>query len=142
MGLKTNFSLWKTFNDKFLRLEEKFEIWPAIDTKLGLWNVGLWLYLQSFPNSKRNWKLGFLNVALAGLLIFSQFMKKTENWGFEYQLRLYFQIFPNSVNSWEIGIFKFSLLSYFVRSWGLSFRQGKCDGEEGVNVHICLIILS
>ena len=34
---------------------------------------------QVFPNSQRDWKLGFLNVALAGFLIFSQFMDEIEN---------------------------------------------------------------
>ena len=48
----------------------------SIDSKLGLLNLGL------FFNSKRDWKLEFLNVAVAGPLNFSQFMKEIENWDF------------------------------------------------------------
>ena len=57
------------------------------------------------PNSQSNLKLGFLNVAPAGLFNFTQFIKEIENWDFEYYLSLYFQIFPNSLKSWEIVIF-------------------------------------
>ena len=42
---------------------------------------------------------GFLNVALAGLLNFSQFKKKMKNFFFEYKSRLHFQISPNSLKS-------------------------------------------
>ena len=42
--------------------------------------VGLRLY---FPNLQKNWKLSFLNVALAGLRNFSQLMKQMENKDFE-----------------------------------------------------------
>ena len=35
-----------------------------------------------FPNSQRDQKMGFLNVALAGLLNFSQLMEEIENWDF------------------------------------------------------------
>ena len=43
--------------------------------------------------------LGFLNVALAGLLNFCQFMKLMENWFFEYKPKLHPKIFPNSLES-------------------------------------------
>ena len=51
----------------------------SIDSKLGLVNLGLRLHIQVFHNPQRDRKLGFLNVALAGLLIFSQFMDEIEN---------------------------------------------------------------
>ena len=50
-----------------------------MDSKLGLVNVGLKSYFQVFPNSERDWKLGCLNVAVAGVLNFSQFMEDIEN---------------------------------------------------------------
>ena len=48
--------------------------------KIGPLNLGLRLSFQVFPNSERDWKLGFLNVALAGLLNFFQFIEELENW--------------------------------------------------------------
>ena len=48
----------------------------SIDAKLGFWNIGLRLYFQVFPNSQRDRRLEFLNVALAGLLNFPQFMEE------------------------------------------------------------------
>ena len=42
--------------------------------------VGLKLHYHIFPNSQKDWKVGFLNLALAGLL---QFIKEMENWNFE-----------------------------------------------------------
>ena len=54
----------------------------SIDSKLGLWNFGLKLHLRIFSNSHTDRKLAFLNVVLAGLLNFSQFMKESENWVF------------------------------------------------------------
>ena len=47
--------------------------------KLVLWNLGLRLYFQVFPNPQRDQKLRFFNVALAGRLNFSQFMEEIEN---------------------------------------------------------------
>ena len=44
-------------------------------------------------------KIGIFNVALAGLLNLSHFMKGIENWNFEYLRTLYFQIFPNLLKS-------------------------------------------
>ena len=37
------------------------------------------LLFKVFPDSLKDWKLGFLNVALIGLLSFSQFMEKIKN---------------------------------------------------------------
>ena len=54
----------------------------SIDSKLGFWNLCYRLYFQGFPNSQRDRKLGFLNIVLAGLLNFSQFMEEIENWNF------------------------------------------------------------
>ena len=54
----------------------------GIDSKLGLLNLGLRLYLQVFDNSQRDLTLRFLNVYLAGLLNLSQLMNDIENWKF------------------------------------------------------------
>ena len=54
----------------------------AIDSKLGLLELGLRLYLQVFDNSQRHLTLRFLNVYLAGLLNLSQLMNDIENWKF------------------------------------------------------------
>ena len=43
-------------------------------------NVCLRLYFKHIPNSQKDWKLGFINVVLVGILIFSQFMKEMEYW--------------------------------------------------------------
>ena len=58
-----------------------FEMWTA------LFYINYLSYFQQwnldkdiiFPNSSIDSKLGFFNVALAGLLNFFQFMKKTKN---------------------------------------------------------------
>ena len=100
---------WFIFIDKYLKFKEieylihyvKSEMWPALfyvnsfcfeqwnsnwdvayfnsslDSKF--WNVDLRLYFGLFPNSQKDWKLEFLNVALIRLLSFSQFMKEIEN---------------------------------------------------------------
>ena len=54
----------------------------AIDSKLGLLELGIRLYLQVFDNSQRHLTLRFLNVYLAGLLNLSQLMNDIENWKF------------------------------------------------------------
>ena len=55
----------------------------AIDSKLGLLELGLRLYLQVFDNSQRHLTLDkHLNVYLAGLLNLSQLMNDIENWKF------------------------------------------------------------
>ena len=46
----------------------------SIDLKLGVLNLGLRLYFQVFSNSQRL-KIGFLNVAPAEIVDFSQFME-------------------------------------------------------------------
>ena len=53
------------------------------DSRLGILNLGPRLYLQVFPNSQGDWKLGFLNVALAWILNFSQFMD-VRDWQLEF----------------------------------------------------------
>ena len=45
-------------------------------------NLGLRLYFQVFLKSQRYWKLVILNVALAGIVNFPQFMEKIEKWDF------------------------------------------------------------
>ena len=52
------------------------------NSKLGLWNFGLRLYLHVFPNPQRDQKLEFLNFAQVGFLNFFQFMEDIENWDF------------------------------------------------------------
>ena len=78
-----------------------------LDSKLGLLNVKRRLYLQR--DSQR--KLGFLNVALAGSLNFSELMGRLKIGILQYKLELYFQDFSSSLNSW---ICELPLLSYFV----------------------------
>ena len=60
------------------------------------WTKAVLSHLSQFTKKFR--KLWLLNVVLAGLFNFSQFMEETENI-FQYQLRLYLQIFPSSLNS-------------------------------------------
>ena len=54
----------------------------SLDSKLGFLNVGLRLYFRLFPNSQKYWKLGFVNVAVVGLLDIFQFLKEMEDWDF------------------------------------------------------------
>ena len=102
------------FGHKFSQFIHKF--------KIGIcWLLVLGSTSKFFPINKEI--LGFLNVALARLLIFPNSWKRWKIKHFEYKPRLHFQIFPNSLKSWEIGIFEVPLISYFVRLWGLSFRH-------------------
>ena len=41
----------------------------SLDSKLEFLNAGLRLYFKHIPSLQEYWKLGFLNVALVGLLI-------------------------------------------------------------------------
>ena len=54
----------------------------STDSKSGLRNLGFRLHFQVFPHSQRDHKLRFLNVTVAGLLNFSQFMEEIENQDF------------------------------------------------------------
>ena len=47
-----------------------------------------------------------------------------------FTVRSYFQIVPNSLKGCEIEIFEFSLILYFVRLWGQSFKYGMFLGER------------
>ena len=51
---------------------------PSLE--LGFLNVDFRLYFKLFPNSQKYWKLAFANVALVGLLNFSQFRKEMDYW--------------------------------------------------------------
>ena len=86
----------------------------------------------SFPNPWKNWKLGFLNIALVELLNFSRFMKGMEVGFLFIRLgRFYFQISPNSLKNWKIGIFKSPLVSYFFKLWVFQACAG--EGEPIYN---------
>ena len=50
----------------------------SLNSKLGFVNVGLRL----FPNSQKDWKLLFVNVALVGFHNFFQIVKAMEYWDF------------------------------------------------------------
>ena len=93
---------------------------------VGFFDVGLRLYFKLFPNSQKNWKLGFVNVALVGLLNCLQFMKDGILWFLNVGLGYNFSQFTKS---WKIGIFEFHLLWYFVRLWRQSFKLGMRVGE-------------
>ena len=62
-----------------IKLEQIFPIHANIQNWEFL-SVGLRLHFHVSPNSQTD--LGFLSVAVAGLLNFSQFMKKMESWIF------------------------------------------------------------
>ena len=71
--------------------------------------------------------LRFSNVALAGLLNFSQSRGE----------KLYFQIAPNSLKQWEIGVFEVSIDFRFIRLRGLPLRHGMFVGERrGPNLRL------
>ena len=72
----------------------------SIDSKLGFWVLVLRCVFKFFPIQKEI--LGYLNVALAGILNFSQFLKNMEAGDFGYKPKLYLQVFLNSLKSWEI----------------------------------------
>ena len=63
--------------------------------------------------------LGFLDVALAGYLSFSQF----SFFFFESKPRLYFQIFPNSQKIWETGIFEVPSYSHLLSLKPFSYSE-------------------
>ena len=108
-------NIFSQFNDKFMKFEEmedlihhvKFEMLLAFCKLLVSFSTVKLKLGHSFSEFIYRFKIGFLNLGL----------------------KLYFQVFPNSLNSWEMGIFEVPLLSYFFILWGLSFKQGICDGQ-------------
>ena len=87
--------------------------------------MGVRLYLKLFPNSQKDLKKSFVNVALVGLLIFFLIYKRDGILGiFDFSLNGIF-----SLNSWKTEIFEFRLLPYFIRWWGQSFKLGMCVGK-------------
>ena len=72
---------------------------------------------QVFPNSLRDEKVGFLNVAPAGIVDFSQFMEEIEYWDFRI-----LPSFSQFTKSWEIGIF--SLAFIFCQIVRIFFQAG------------------
>ena len=99
----------------------KFRMWPAlsyvnspfishssIDSKLGFLIVGLSLYLDIFSNLKKDWKIGYLNVALGWISQFFQILEGDVNWDFQMMTnRPHFQIFPNSLERCKSSIFEY-----------------------------------
>ena len=140
----TNFWDLKKWNISFIMLSlkcwhPKFPIFFSIvKLKLGhkfsqsiyrfkivwLLNLSLSLYFQVLLNSPRSWKSGFLNVAPAGLPIFSQFMEEIENLDFLILATLYFYVSPNSLSSKETGIFWSSLTFIFCQIVRIAFPAG------------------
>ena len=66
---------------------------------MGFLNLGLRLYFQVLPNSQRDSSLGFLNVALAGIVNFSQFMEEIKNW--EFGILPSFSQFTKQLQNWD-----------------------------------------
>ena len=68
---RSNLTYWFIFNSK---TQDLTFLNSSVESKLGFLSVSLRHYFQDFPDSQRDF--GILNVALAGLLNFSQFRKK------------------------------------------------------------------
>ena len=99
------------------------------------WVVVLGCTSKLSPFDKQSLK--FLNIALAGLLNFFQFLKKIKKWGFFYKPGLHFQIVPNSLKSWETRTFEVPLISYYARSSkaaGQKFYWEKVFWKYAVNL--------
>ena len=97
-----------------------------LNSKLRFLNVGL----RCFPNSQRNWKLGLVSVALAGLHNFFQFMKLMEYWNF---CMLSYAVLPNfSQFTKELENRYFLVSLTFIFCWIVRkfFKLGMCVGEE------------
>ena len=54
----------------------------SLDSKLTFLNMGFRVYFKRFHNSRKDSKLGFVNVAVVGLLNIFQFVKEMEYWDF------------------------------------------------------------
>ena len=52
----------------------------SLDSKLRFFDEGFRLYSKLFPNSQKDWKLGFANVLLVRRFNFFQSMKEMEYW--------------------------------------------------------------
>ena len=101
--------------------------------KVGIfWVLVLGCTSKFFPINKEI--LGFLNIAPARLLIFSNSWKRRKIELFEYKPRLHFQIFPNSLKSWEIGIFEVPSISFYWIVRIVFQAQYVCRGERGPNL--------
>ena len=84
-----NFKMWLSlFYANFLYYQQWNSNWDiaffnsSLDLKLGFLNVGFRLYFKFFPYSQKDWKLGFVNITLVGLLNFFEFMKEMDYWDF------------------------------------------------------------
>ena len=97
---------------------------------MDFWILGLRLYFQVFLKSKRDWKLGFLYVALAGTFNVPQFMEKIENWDFgilAWTACPSFSLFTEDLGDWNFFSFR--------TAWKKEFRLTKIC-EKGRKDHI------
>ena len=60
---------------------------------------------SNYHKNIENWD--FLNIALVGLLNFSQFMKEMKIWDFQILVEVVLQISSNLPKSWKTGIYQF-----------------------------------
>ena len=60
---------------------------------------------SNYHKNIENWD--FLNIALVGLLNFSQFMKEMEIWDFQILVEVVLQISSNLPKRWKTGIYQF-----------------------------------
>ena len=62
--------------------------------------------------------MGFLNVALIGIVNFSQFIEENQDWDFG----ILPSFVPSSLNSWEVGIFTPAFI--FCQIMKIVFQEG------------------
>ena len=122
----TTFIFWKS------PLFSTVELNLLLDLKLGLSDVGLRVYYKLFPNSQKDWKLAFADVAVVWLLVLSDSRKRWNIWIFECYLRLYFQVSLKQIKRLEIRFLNstyFHTLSDCVRTvfqaWYVFMRESE-----------------
>ena len=101
----------------------------SLDSKFGFLNVGLELYLTLFPNSPKDWKLGFFKVARAGLFNLFQFMKENEILEFfNVSLDCTFKFLPiPKLEFWILLTFIFcQIVKIVFQAWYMS-RRGEAN---------------
>ena len=93
--------------------------------ELGFLNPVHRLYFELLPNSRKDWKLGFLDVALVGLLNFSQFMRDGKLGFLFISLgRFYFQTFTEKLENWYFWIAFNFIFCQTVNHSGICRRGG------------------
>ena len=94
------------------------------DSKLGLWNLVFSLHIQVFPYPQRDRKLRFLNVVLAGLLIFYQYIEEIKNWNFWILLSTVLPNISQSTKHLRNTDFWSSLAFIFCQIVKIAFQAG------------------